>query len=104
MLCALFDEALSFCVEINRHARTSTRETLFTVNLSVDFRAPVITSGPTRAGQDGDLVVVLEGWLERTEGRKWTCRARVLGFEEKEEGKVYSEAKGIWVAARAEKL
>jgi acyl-coenzyme A thioesterase PaaI-like protein len=87
VLMSLLDEVIGTCVEIHRRTKTSGREPLFTANLNVNFRRPVITPGPA----------VVKAWLEERDERKWRLRAMVVDAE----GLVCAEASGLWIAARA---
>jgi hypothetical protein len=99
LLSALFDEALSFCAEFARQARSTARNPLFTANLSLDFRRPVVTAGANGAGGgdgDGVGVVVLKCWTEKVEGRKYWLKA----IMEDVLGRCCVEARGLWIEAR----
>lgn len=89
LLCALLDEGLSYCVEFARQRRKEGREELFTANLNVDFRRPVLTPG----------VAVLKCWVGRVEGRKYWVEGQV----EDGDGQVSVQAKGLWIEARPAK-
>ncbi|KIW30032.1 uncharacterized protein PV07_05811 [Cladophialophora immunda] len=89
VLCALMDEALSICVEIHRQQTMGRRSNLYTAYLTTSYRAPVINP----------CTVAVKTRLERREGRKWFLTGRL----EDEQGKVLTEANGLWVAAK-EKL
>ncbi|KIX92977.1 uncharacterized protein Z520_11250 [Fonsecaea multimorphosa CBS 102226] len=89
VLCALMDEALSICVEIHRQQTMGRRSNLYTAYLTTHYRAPVMNPS----------TVVVKSRLERRQGRKWF----LVGSLEDEQGRVLTEANGLWVAAR-EKL
>ncbi|OAP61904.1 hypothetical protein AYL99_04107 [Fonsecaea erecta] len=89
VLCSLMDEALSICVEIHRQQMMGMRSNLYTAYLTTIYRAPVITP----------CTVAVKARLERREGRKWF----LTGALEDEQGKILTEANGLWIAAR-EKL
>ncbi|KIW80372.1 hypothetical protein Z517_06987 [Fonsecaea pedrosoi CBS 271.37] len=89
VLCALMDEALSICVEIHRQQTMGMRSNLYTAYLTTNYRAPVINP----------CTVVIKTRLERREGRKWF----LVGSLEDEQGRVLTEANGLWIAAK-EKL
>ncbi|KAJ9640128.1 uncharacterized protein PV06_10658 [Exophiala oligosperma] len=84
-LCAIFDEALSFCVEARRQLTTDARELIYTAKLTISYLAPVRSPS----------TVVVKCWLEAAHGRKWYVRGQLIG----EDGTIYSEAEGLWVSA-----
>jgi acyl-coenzyme A thioesterase PaaI-like protein len=92
LLSALFDEALSYSAEFARQARTTCRNGLFTANLTLDFKRPVITA----TDGVGDGVVVVKCWTTRVEGRKYWLEAVI----ENVQGKACVAAKGLWIEAR----
>lgn len=89
-LCAILDEFISLVVELHRQSVTDDRGSLFTVRLSTVFRGPCPTPGN----------VLVKGWLEAWEGRKWLLKAQIC--DEKEN--VLTEGEGIWVSAKSEKM
>ena len=89
-LCAIMDEMLSLVVEFHRQSVTKERGPLFTVRLTTTFRGPVPTPG----------LVLVKAWLEVREGRKWWLRGQVCDETET----VLTEAEGIWVSAKEERL
>ncbi|EME88447.1 uncharacterized protein MYCFIDRAFT_126759 [Pseudocercospora fijiensis CIRAD86] len=90
-LCSLIDEALAQVVELHRHSSDSpSREYLYTANLNVNFRRPVATPN----------VIIIKGWLEKKQGRKWTVR----GVLENGRGEGCIDVDGLWIAARPGKI
>lgn len=87
VLCAILDEVLGLCVEFHRHSQTDAREELFTANLNIDFRRPLLTPGNA----------IVKSWVTSHEGRKW----RLEGHIEDEAGHVCTEAKGLWISAKS---
>jgi acyl-coenzyme A thioesterase PaaI-like protein len=90
LLCALLDEALSYCVEFARQARSRGRSYLYTANLNIDFRRPVVTPG----------VAVVKCWMTKVEGRKYWLEGQIEDGQEN----VCVQAKGLWIEAKAENL
>jgi acyl-coenzyme A thioesterase PaaI-like protein len=90
LLCALLDESLSYCVEFARQAKSTGRNSLFTANLNVDFRRPVVTPG----------AAVVKCWVTKMQGRKYWLEGRI----EDVDGQVCVQAKGLWIEARSENL
>ncbi|KAF9890174.1 hypothetical protein FE257_006335 [Aspergillus nanangensis] len=87
VLASLVDEALSTCVEAFRQQLAGEdRAKLYTANLNVSYRAPVMSPG----------VVVVKTWLRRREGRKWFMEAEVAG----EDGEVKTVVKALWISER----
>lgn len=93
ILATLLDEALGLCVEGCRAVAADLegegegqRTELLTAELTMSYRAPVSTPG----------VLVIETWVKRRRGRKWFLEGRVVG----EDGKVRTEARGLWISAR----
>ncbi len=90
ILSALLDDTLGFCVEMHRHHQGAARPPLYTANLNINFRRPVQTPGS----------IVVAVWLEEVDGRKWRVGGQILNSE----GLVCVSAKGLWVAARSDKM
>ncbi|ETN45506.1 uncharacterized protein HMPREF1541_09338 [Cyphellophora europaea CBS 101466] len=90
LLSALLDETLSYCVEFARQRRYEAREHLFTANLNIDFRQPVVTPG----------VAVIKSWVTKVEGRKYWLSGQIEGVE----GHVCVQVKGLWISARPGKI
>ncbi|EXJ76179.1 uncharacterized protein A1O5_00687 [Cladophialophora psammophila CBS 110553] len=90
VLCALMDEALSICVEIHRQQTTMGSSAgnlnLYTAYLTTNYRAPVLNP----------CTVAVKSRLERREGRKWF----LTGSLEDEQGRVLTDANGLWVVAK----
>lgn len=93
LLASLLDESLSCCVEAlsscldliqQRHPEERTR--LYTANLNISYRAPVTTPG----------VITIKTWLKRREGRKWFLEGELFS----EDGRVRTDAKGLWISER----
>lgn len=89
---ALLDESMSFLLHMYlvRVAGGTPRNSVFTVNLNVNFRAAVPAPGD----------VVLECWIRRVVGRKYV----VAGVMKDTAGKVLVEAEGLWLSMRAANL
>jgi acyl-coenzyme A thioesterase PaaI-like protein len=87
-ICALLDQALSLCASQHQQASKPSTATLYTADLSVKFRRPVIVPA----------VLALECWLERHEGRKWYIRARLVDAQLQ----TLSEARDLWVLTRCD--
>ncbi|KIW98573.1 uncharacterized protein Z519_00234 [Cladophialophora bantiana CBS 173.52] len=91
MACAILDEMMGLCVMLHHQHISGPRDSLFTVSLNVTYRAPVPTPGD----------VLVRCWLVGREGRKWLSRGQIVD----KDGKVMTEAEGMWVLAkRQEKL
>lgn len=92
MSCAILDEMMGLCVMLRRQNVSGNRDSLFTANLNVTFRAPVPTPSE----------VFVRSWVAGVEGRKWFSRGQILD----KDGRVLTEAEGLWVLVqgRREKL
>lgn len=95
--CTLLDESLGVCVELHRHRRTlhamgqsNDLTELYTAYLNMSYRRTVTLPA----------VVMIKCCLERTEGRKWYLKGQLCDAE----GQVCTEAEGLWVAARSQKM
>jgi len=86
MASAILDEMMGLCVMLHHQHISGPRDSLFTVNLNVTFRAPV----PTPAE------VFVRCWLLGREGRKWISRGQICD----KDGQVLTEAEGTWVLAK----
>lgn len=89
---ALLDESLSFLLHMYqvRVAGDTPKNSTFTVNLNVNFRAAVPAPGQ----------VVLECRLLRVEGRKYYVKGTIRDMA----GKILVEAEGLWLSMRAANL
>ena len=90
LLTSLLDESLSFCVEFCRHKAMAGRETMYTANLNVNFRRPVMTPG----------VVLIKTWLEKRDDRKWYVKGLILNSD----GAICNDATGLWISVKPQKL
>ncbi|EXJ96291.1 hypothetical protein A1O1_01417 [Capronia coronata CBS 617.96] len=91
MACAILDEMIGLCLMLHHQHICGPRDSLFTVNLNVTFRAPVPTPGD----------VLVKTWVVAREGRKWLAHGQIID----KDGVVLTEAEGLWVLAkRQEKL
>jgi len=90
VLCAILDETLSVCVEFHRQLATDGRTLLYTGTLQLTYLAPLPTPS----------VVLVKCWLEAREARKWYLKGQVVG----EDGTVFTEGEGVWIASRQTKL
>lgn len=90
VLSAILDEALSICVEYHRQASSSSRAPLYTVQLNTTYRDGVNTPG----------LIAVKSWLVAKEGRKWLIRGQICDAQ----GRVLTQAEGIWVSAAENKL
>lgn len=90
--CAILDETMGLLVMLhdNNIRGPGPRDSLFTANLNVSYRAPV----PTPA----ELLVKM--WLVSRVGRKWFSKGQITD----KDGKVLAEADGLWVTARRDKI
>jgi len=88
MACAILDETMGLCVMLHLQSLSGPRDSLFTGNLNITFRAPVPTPSD----------VLVRCWLVRKQGRKWISRGQIVN----KDGVVMTEAEGIWVVAKRE--
>lgn len=88
MDCAILDETMGLCVMLHHQHISGPRDSLFTVNLNVTYRAPVPTPSD----------VLVRAWLVTRQGRKWYSTGQITD----KDGKVLVEANGIWVLAKGE--
>jgi len=86
VLCAILDESLSLAVETHRQLTGNGRTELFTAQLNITYRAPVMAPS----------IVAVKTWLASRQGRKWYMRGQV----ENEHGNILTEATGLWIAAK----
>jgi acyl-coenzyme A thioesterase PaaI-like protein len=89
MSCAILDEMMGLCVMLHHQHISGPRDSLFTANLNVSYKAPVPTPSD----------VLVRCWLVGWEGRKWYSIGQIVG----EDGTVYTEGRGVWVMARKSK-
>lgn len=89
MACAILDEMMGLCVMLHHQHISGPRDSLFTVNLNVSYRAPVPTPSD----------VLVRCWLVGWQGRKWYSIGQIVGMD----GTVYTEGRGVWVMARKSK-
>lgn len=89
---ALLDEAMSFMVHMYqvRIAGDTPRNSTYTVNLNINFRAAVPAPGQ----------VVVESRLVKVDGRKYFIK----GIMRDTNGKVLVEAEGLWLSMRVASL
>jgi acyl-coenzyme A thioesterase PaaI-like protein len=89
---ALLDESMSFLLHMYqvRIAGDTPRNSLFTVNLNINFRAAVPAPGE----------VVIECRVLKVDGRKYFVR----GVMKDTAGKVLVDAEGLWLSMRAANL
>lgn len=92
MSCAILDETMGLLVMLhdNNIRGPGPRDSLFTANLNVSYRAPV----PTPSN------LIVKTWLVSRQGRKWRSKGQIVD----EDGKVLAEADGLWVVARRDKI
>lgn len=90
--CALMDESMGLLVMLhdNNIRGPGPRDSLYTANLNVSYRAPVPTPG--------DLLI--KTWLVSRQGRKWFSKGQLVD----KDGNVLAEADGLWVTARRDKI
>ena len=88
MDCAILDEMMGLCVMLHHQHISGPRDSLFTVNLNVTYRAPVPTPSE----------VMVRAWLETRQGRKWFSIGQITD----KDGQVLTEAEGIWVMTKRE--
>ncbi|KAK5076065.1 hypothetical protein LTR64_008491 [Lithohypha guttulata] len=90
--CAILDETMGFLIMLhdNNLRGPGPRDSLYTANLNVSYRAPVSTPGE----------LLVKTWLVKRQGRKWYCKGQLVDMK----GTVLAEADGLWVTARREKM
>lgn len=90
--CALMDESMGFLIMLhaNNLSGPGSRDSLYTANLNVSYRAPVPTPG--------DLLI--KTWLVSRQGRKWYSKGQLTDRD----GNVLAEADGLWVTVRRDKI
>lgn len=86
VLASLVDETMSICAELFRESAGLTGMNLYTANLNMSYKAPVVTPG----------VVVIKASLIRRIGPKWFLLALILDCD----GKVLVDADALWIEAR----
>lgn len=87
MACAILDETMGYCIMLHQH-HSGGRDSLFTVNLNINFRQPVPTPGE----------VFVRTWVVGREGRKWLSRGQICD----KDGQVLTEAEGTWVVVKSQ--
>lgn len=91
MACAILDEMIGLCLMLHQTHVHGPRDSLFTANLNVTFRAPVPTPGD----------ILVKTWVIGREGRKWLAHGQLVD----KDGVVMTEAEGLWVVTkRQEKI
>ena len=88
MGCAILDEMMGLCVMLHHQHISGPRDSLFTVSLNCTYRNPVPTPSD----------VMVRSWLVTRQGRKWFSVGQITDLE----GKVLTEAEGIWVMTKRE--
>lgn len=90
--CALMDETMGLLIMLhdNNVRGPGPRDSLFTANLNVSYRAPVPTPGE----------FLVKTWLVSRQGRKWFSKGQLTD----KNGNVLAEADGLWVTARRDKI
>ena len=83
MACAILDEMMGLCVMLHHQHISGPRDSLFTVNLNVTYRAPVPTPNE----------VMVRAWLVTRQRRKWYSIGQITD----KDGNVLTEGEGIWV-------
>ncbi|KAI1612057.1 HotDog domain-containing protein [Exophiala viscosa] len=86
MACAILDEMMGLCIMLHHQHISGPRDSLFTANLNVTYRAPVPTPND----------VLVRCWLVGREGRKWLSRGQIVD----KDGLVMTEAEGLWVLTK----
>lgn len=86
-LTAVLDEALGSPI-LRQMRKEGRRIPNFTVRLDTRYKNPVKVPG----------VYIATSWCTGREGRKTTARGQIID----KDGKLYAEAEGMWVEARAE--
>jgi acyl-coenzyme A thioesterase PaaI-like protein len=90
MCCAILDEMMGLCVMLHHQKVSGPRDSLFTVNLNVTYKAPVPTPSD----------VLVKCWLEARQGRKWYSIGQITD----KDGTVLTEGRGIWVMTKKNKI
>ncbi|KAJ9651081.1 hypothetical protein H2198_009635 [Neophaeococcomyces mojaviensis] len=90
--CAILDETMGLLCMLHDHniKEPGPRDSLYTANLNVSYRAPIPTPS----------TVLVKTWLVKRQGRKLFSKGQIVD----EKGTVLAEADGLWVVARREKL
>jgi len=90
--CAILDETMGLLVMLhdNNIRGAGPRDSLYTANLNVSYRAPVPTPSD----------IMVKTWLVRRQGRKWFSKGQILD----KEGVVLAEADGLWITTARTKL
>lgn len=90
--CAILDETMGLLIMLhdNNIRGPGPRDSLYTANLNVSYRAPVPTPGE----------ILVRTWLISRQGRKWHSKGQILD----KSGNVLAEADGLWVTARRQKI
>lgn len=90
--CALMDETMGLLIMLhdNNIRGPGPRDSLYTANLNVSYRAPVPTPSE----------LLVKTWLVSRTGRKWRSKGQLVD----KDGKVLAEADGLWVVARRDKM
>jgi acyl-coenzyme A thioesterase PaaI-like protein len=86
MACAILDEMMGLCVMLHHQHISGPRDSLFTVNLNVSYKAAIPTPSD----------VLVRCWLVGWQGRKWYSIGQIVG----QDGTLYTEGRGIWVMTR----
>jgi acyl-coenzyme A thioesterase PaaI-like protein len=90
--CAILDESMGILIMLhdNNVRGPGPRDSLFTANLNVTYRAPVPTPGE----------VLVKTWLVRRQGRKWYSKGQITDRH----GNTLAEADGLWVTTKRQRL
>lgn len=86
--CALLDESMGLLgmLHTNNIVDTGPRDSLFTANLNVSYRAPIPTPS----------VVIIKVWLGKRTGRKWYMKGQIIN----ERGQILADAISLWVTTK----
>ena len=79
---------MGLCVMLHHQHISGPRDSLFTVSLNCTYRNPVPTPSD----------VLVRSWLVTRQGRKWFSVGQITDLD----GKVLTEAEGIWVMTKRE--
>lgn len=90
--CAILDETMGLLIMLhdNNVHGNGPRDSFYTANLNVTYRAPV------PAPSD----IMVKSWLVKRQGRKWYSKGQIVD----KQGTVLVEADGLWVSTKRQKL
>lgn len=81
--CAILDETMGQCASLNVTMHYGSPQSIFTANLDINFRRPVVTNSE----------VWVRCWIGARQGSRWYTYGQIMD----KDGTILTEAQGVWV-------